>query len=206
MFSFVDNDAEKVFGIGLSRTATTSLNQALVMLGLKSFHWAFRPENRILRVEDAYFCDALTDINAAFCFETLARMFPKAKFIYTTRPLDGWEKSIARHYGVKTPAQLKQRLRKMPVTDVPAPTPAGLKHAVIYQAIHHALYTEHASWKDAYLAHENAVKTYFGDSPRLMELDIFERKHGWKELCAFLEKPVPEAPYPSASWDANGQA
>ena len=77
---------------------------------------------------------------------------------------------------------------------------------MLYHAIHHALYTEYASWTDAYRAHEKAVKSHFGDSPRLMELDIFERKHGWNELCAFLGKPVPETLYPSASWDANGQA
>jgi len=204
MFSFVDNDAEKVFGIGLSRTATTSLHEALGILGLKSFHWMFKPEGRILRLEDAYFCDALTDINAAFCFETLARMFPKAKFIYTTRPLDSWEKSIVHHYGVQTPGQLKQRMRETPVTD--APTGEPLNHALLYHAIHHGLYTEHASWKDAYSAHDRAVKNFFGDSPRLMELDIFERKHGWKELCSFLNKPVPDAPYPSTSWDAKGAA
>jgi len=204
MFSFVDNDAEKVFGIGLSRTGTTSLNQALVMLGLKSFHWAFRPESRILRLEDAYFCDAMTDINAAFAFEALARMFPKAKFIYTTRPLDDWEKSIALHYGAPTPDHLKQRMRRTPVTDGPVAGP--LKHALLYQAIHHALYTGHASWEDAYAAHEKAVKSFFGKSPRLMEFDIFERKHGWKELCSFLKKPLPDAPYPTASWDAKGEA
>lgn len=204
MFSFVDNDAEKVFGIGLSRTATTSLHKALGILGLRSFHWAFRPGNRILRLEDAYFCDALTDINAAFCFETLARMFPNAKFIYTTRPLDTWEKSITRHYGVQTPGQLKKRMRKTPVTDTPAP--GALKHDVLYHAIHDGLYTGHASWKDAYIAHEKAVKRFFGDSPQLMEFDIFRRGHGWNELCGFLGKPVPQTPYPTESWDANGQA
>src|SRR5215471_14847963 len=130
MFSFINNDAEKVFGIGLSRTATTSLHAALGILGLRSFHWTIGPEKRILRLEDAYFCDAITDINAAFCFETLARMFPRAKFIYTSRPLHAWERSIVRHYGVQTPAQLKQRMRETPVTDAPAPEP--LRHAVLY--------------------------------------------------------------------------
>jgi hypothetical protein len=204
MFSFIDNDAEKVFGIGLSRTATTSLHEALGILGLRSFHWMFKPENRILRLEDAYFCDALTDINAAFAFETLARMFPRAKFVYTTRPVATWEGSIIRHYGARTPGQLKQRMRETPVTDAPAAEP--LKHALLYQAIHHGLYTQHASWKEAYIAHEQAVKSFFGTSPRLMEFDIFERHHGWNELCRFLGKPVPRDPYPTATWDANGQA
>jgi len=204
MFSYVDNDAEKVFGIGLSRTATTSLSAALGILGMRSFHWTFLPENRILRLEDAYFCDAVTDINAAFCFETLARIFPRARFIYTTRPIASWERSIVRHYGVETPKQHKLRMRDTPVTDVPAP--GRLRHAALYHAIHHGLYTEHESWKDAYLAHERAVKGFFGQSPRLMEFDIFERKDGWNELCRFLGKPVPQMPYPSVSWDVNGKA
>ena len=112
MFSFVDNDAEKVFGIGLSRTATTSLHQALGILGLRSFHWMFKPENRILRLEDAYFCDAPHRHQCRLSFETLARMFPNAKFIYTTRPLDSWERSVVHHYGVPTPNHLKQRMRE----------------------------------------------------------------------------------------------
>jgi hypothetical protein len=204
MFSYANNDAEKVFGIGLSRTATTSLHEALCTLGLRSFHWAFWPENRILRLEDAYFCDAISDINAAFCFETLARTFPRAKFIYTTRPIEAWEQSIIRHYGVQTPRELKERMRATPVTDATAPQP--LKHALLYHAIHHSLYTEHASWRDAYAAHQRAVRSFFGSSARLMEFDIFERKDGWNRLCGFLGKPVPHIPYPSASWDANGQA
>jgi hypothetical protein len=204
MFSYANNDAEKVFGIGLSRTGTTSLSAALGTLGLRSFHWAFRPEGRILRLEDAYFCDAISDINAAFCFETLARMFPKAKFIYTTRPQDAWERSIIRHYGARTPGELKQRLCETPVTDAPAPAP--LKHALLYHAIHHGLYTEHRTWRDAYAAHDRAVRGFFGPSPRLMEFDIFERKEGWNELCRFLGRPLPQAPYPSVSWDANGAA
>ncbi len=204
MFSYANNDAEKVFGIGLSRTATTSLHEALGILGLRSFHWVFQPEKRILRLEDAYFCDAITDINAAFCFETLARMFPKAKFIYTSRPIDSWERSIVRHYGAPTPQQLKRRMMRTPVSDAPAPAP--LKHALLYHAIHHGLYTEHQNWKDAYVAHERAVKSFFGASPRLMEFDIFERNDGWNKLCRFLGKPVPHVPYPSVKWDANGEA
>jgi hypothetical protein len=87
-----------------------------------------------------------------------------------------------------------------------APAPAPLKHALLYHAIHHSLYTEHRTWRDAYTAHEKAVKDFFAGSSRLMEFDIFERMDGWNQLCRFLGKPVPRVPYPNESWDANGAA
>lgn len=199
MFTYLSNDAEKVFGIGLSRTATRSLNKALNMLGLRAFHWRFPPENRLLRIEDAYYCDAITDINAAFCFETLSRTFPNAKFIYTTRPIDTWTPSVIKHYGAARPADLKQRMRALATTETPVPS--LLNHAPLYHAIHHALYTEHITWSDAYVAHDRAVKSFFANSPRLLEFDVFGRNHGWKELCTYVNRKMPQTPYPHETWN-----
>jgi hypothetical protein len=202
MFTYLSNDAEKVFGIGLSRTGTTSLNKALNLLGLRAFHWRFPPENRILRIEDAYYCDAITDINAAFCFETLSRMFPNAKFVYTSRPLDSWVPSVVKHYDAETPADLKLRMQTFATGEKPAPS--LLNHSPLYHAIHHALYTGHASWPEAYMAHDRSVRTFFKDSGRLLEFGLFDHNHGWNELCAFLERKIPTLPYPHERWTKAG--
>jgi hypothetical protein len=184
MFTYLSNDAEKVFGIGLSRTGTTSLNKALNTLGLRSFHWRFPPENRILR------------------FETLSRMFPNAKFIYTTRPIDTWVPAVIKHYGAAAPADLKRRLKKIAAAERPAPS--LLNHAPLYHAIHHALYTEHGSWSDAYMAHDRTVRAYFADSARFLEFGLFSHNHGWNELCAFLNRKTPDVPYPHEKWHQAG--
>ncbi len=202
MFAYISNETVKVFGIGLSRTGTSSLNRALSILGYRAFHWRFHPENRLLRLEDAYFCDAITDINAAFTFETLYHVFPRSKFIYTVRSHDAWAKSVSEHYNAATPAALKRRLNNMPVSA----SPVFEQNSVLYRAIHDALYTAHASWTNAYKAHDVRVRRFFDDRrERLLEFDLFERNDGWPELCAFLERPAPAEPFPMISWKFGEQ-
>jgi hypothetical protein len=200
VFTYISNDDAKVFGIGLSRTGTTSLNKALQLLGLNAFHWNFPPQNRLLTLEDAYFCDAITDINAAWNFDLLARVFPNARFVYTTRPLDDWERSVARHYHAKTPAILKRRLSKTPVLKA-ATGPNALTHDPLYHAIHHALYTGHDSWRGAYLSHNARVQAFFEAAPeRLLTINVFEGEQDWTDLCKFLGRRAPDVPYPHVSW------
>jgi hypothetical protein len=65
----------KVFGIGLSKTGTTSLSAALAILGYRSKHF---PKD-----EDFARYDAFSDITVAMKFKTLDRFFPGSQFIYT---------------------------------------------------------------------------------------------------------------------------
>jgi hypothetical protein len=47
---------------------------------------------------------------------------------------------------------------------------------------------------NAYRKHNSEVLTYFKDRNDLLVLDV--DKDGWKELCEFLDKPVPDCPFP----------
>jgi len=203
MFSRISNQKEKVFGIGLSRTGTRSLAKALETLGYHALHWRFAPENRLLELEDAYFCDAIVDIPAAFMFETLFHVFPKSKFVYTTRPLDDWERSISAHYDADTPRILGRRLELIPVS----PRPVGqsaLISSPLYHAIHHSIYTQHETWRAAYAAHDARIRKFFaGQEYRLLNLDVFAGNEGWPELCSFLGAKTPSSPYPRVDWKNN---
>lgn len=200
MFFFANNDEQKIFGIGLSRSGTSSLNAALNMLGFRTLHWRIYEERRLLSVEDCYLCDGITDINAAFMFETLFHMFPNAKFIYTTRPLKDWVKSISHHYDSPDPQHLKSRLDATPVV-YPANAHTGEENTLDFHIIHHALYTNHKTWEDAYNNHEKRVKAFFGKrQENFLRFDIFRQKHGWPELCDFLGVKPPKEPYPLRSW------
>ena len=64
MFAFASNTQEKVFGIGLSRTGTASLNVALQVLGFRTYHWLVPFEKRLVTLEDCFFCDGMTDCGA----------------------------------------------------------------------------------------------------------------------------------------------
>ena len=72
----------KVFGIGLSKTGTTSLSAALAILGYRSKHF---PKD-----EDFARYDAFSDITVAMKFKTLDRFFPGSQFIYTVRDEPAW--------------------------------------------------------------------------------------------------------------------
>jgi hypothetical protein len=200
MLIYITNGSEKVFGIGLSRTGTRSLNQALEHLGYRAFHWRFSSENRLVALGDAYFCDAITDINAAFQFEILDRTFPAAKFVYTTRPLESWVPAVSAHYDAASPDILLQQLRAIAVEQDPT-KPIAIVHTPLYHAIHHTLYTGHRSWRDAYEAHESRVRSHFEGRPeKLLTLGIVAEGGGWPELCAFLGKPVPSMSFPRIDW------
>ncbi len=82
---------KKIFGIGLSRTGTTSLGQALSELGFKIKHYPTKQE---------LFCcnnDGACDIPAAIHFKELDKKFSNSKFIYTIREKNDWLDAMERY-------------------------------------------------------------------------------------------------------------
>jgi Sulfotransferase domain/UDP-glucoronosyl and UDP-glucosyl transferase len=95
--SFKQGEAprRKVFGIGLSRTGTSSLTQALNILGYKAIHF---PHDNVTRAELYRFfasgsgrlslsllqeADAITDTPACCVYKALDQGYPGSKFILT---------------------------------------------------------------------------------------------------------------------------
>lgn len=78
----------KIFGIGLSRTGTTTLNETLVQLGYKVIHYPSYDELFSMRFDGA------TDIPVAVRYKELDQKFPNSKFIYTIRNKEKWLDSI----------------------------------------------------------------------------------------------------------------
>ena len=78
----------KIFGIGLSRTGTTSLNNLLVGIGYNVIHY---PTEKQLWSTDN---QGATDIPVINCYKQLDSKFPNSKFIYTVRDKQEWLDSI----------------------------------------------------------------------------------------------------------------
>jgi hypothetical protein len=78
----------KIFGIGLSRTGTTTLNEVLVGLGYKVIHYPTEAELFDMRFDGA------TDIPVTVRYKELDQKFPNSKFIYTIRDKEKWLDSI----------------------------------------------------------------------------------------------------------------
>ncbi len=167
----------KIFGIGLSKTGTTSLNQALIELGYKSVHYPQRAElfSGDFGCLDDY--DAATDIPIAPYYPQLDERYPGSKFILTVREVDDWLQSMERWLSQnRRPSEFVLRVR-MAVYGVVAFHAGRLRYV--------------------YEKHVRDVKEYFKDRPAdLLALNICAGE-GWGKLCSFLNhKPVPPSAFP----------
>jgi hypothetical protein len=172
----------KVFGIGLMKTGTTSLGEALNLLGYKclqggrletmfSVQRAIDEGKPMLSYLDPSF-DAYSDIFGVTHYFFLAEVqHPGSRFILTVRDLDDWLESRRRH--VERNAEMKA---------------GGWYHGELVEV-------DIDGWVTEYRRHEASVRAYFADRPDdLLVFDLIEE--GWEPLCEFLGKPVPEAPLP----------
>lgn len=82
----------KILGIGLSKTGTSSLVEALTLLGFTATH-----RNELARLET---CDAAAEVVFAARFKELDLRYPGSKFILTTRDKAAWLRSCARWFEV----------------------------------------------------------------------------------------------------------
>lgn len=156
----MEYNAIKVFGIGLTRTGTTSLAVALKLVGYNVIHYPDEPVLFGGRYDGAF------DLPVVIHYKKLDRAFPKSKFIYTVREKSGWLDSMEKYLDsrkVISPQQNKNR-----------------KQVYGQSAFNRGLYSF------AYDRHHNDVLTYFADRPQdLLALNICNGD-GWAELRPFL--------------------
>lgn len=170
----------KVFGIGLSRTGTTSLNKALNILGIKSIHGPHDPTTKAeyragqysLTILKEY--DAITDIPMSVFFPHMDQLFPGSKFILTVRDVGWWLNSMEQHYKAVPRGEWKEFIR------------AATYGCIEFNPDRYAY---------VYERHLEFVKQYFKDRNDLLIIDICGGPK-WEPLCQFLSKPVPDQVFP----------
>src|SRR5687768_16988777 len=186
---------QKVFGLGLSKTGTSTLTEALNILGVRSLHYPHDPqtfeelkrgEYRLSVLRDY---QGLTDTPVAPYYAQLDRAWPQSKFILTIREKQSWLRSAESHWRVlKENGRNVDNERFQAVTDF------------ISAAVYGCIYFNAERFSYVYDLHIRNVQEYFaGRSNDLLILDICGGKGGWTELCAFLGVPEPGAiPFPHA--------
>ena len=164
---------KKVFCVGLGKTGTTSLKEALRMLGYRTIRLPLDWQG------STGFDAALPGVSAAM-YRDLDKAFPDSRFILTVRDVDGWLKSIERDMGRK---QNVQRDR------------ADDRNRLLTMLYGSPVF-EHERFRQAFHDHQAEVRRYFEGRPDdLLVLDV-TRSSGWDDLCRFLEVPVPAEPFP----------
>ncbi len=187
---YPDYAKEKIFGIGLSRTGTTTLAAALTLLGFDTLHWSNPLTCEVISDADLPIFDAFTDTPLSVRFEFLYFLFPNSKFILTTRPFDSWVASMSclwrKQLGSSNFDEIKAALAD-----------PNSSHGVEFRNINRGLYFHYRSYREAFEAHQQRVRRFFEDKPadRFLELDIFAGD-GWPKLCAFVARDVPSIQFP----------
>jgi len=161
----------KIFGIGLPKTGTMSLYQAMKDLGFSSVHYSMDVDYDVHYNE--FFCDMPMQTR----FHTYDTRYPNSKFILTVRDLDDWLDSCYRWF--KDRPVLKQSI-------------AGRYRLELY-GIHtfdKEIFTER------YYKFHDHVNNYFKYRPQdLLTINLCENPE-WEKLCSFVNKPVPPIPFP----------
>lgn len=182
-----DREAEFVFGIGLSRTATSSLAEALRMLGYPAKHYPpiARVEGAACRLDWPWWMNrfrAATDIPVSATYRELARRFPNAKFVLTLRDEDQWLHSCERHF---TPERF----------EAAQAVPRFAEGLALNRHLYGANVFEEALFRERFRRHAEEAEAFLSGTGRLLAAD-FCGKQGWEALCGFLGKPAPDAPFP----------
>lgn len=170
----------KVFGIGLSKTGTSSLAEAMAQLGLRTKHYPW--PTQVLREAQQF--DVLTDTPVVTHYKELDAIYPNARFILTVRDMDDWLDSCEKHWQRTRPRgeQLRHRTRVMGTQ---------VFHRDAFRAV--------------YEAHIADVKAHFYTRPdKLLVMDVVGGD-GWDVLCPFLGLPMPDKPFPHVNVAPEGQ-
>lgn len=186
MFSHLVRQVPKrVFCIGWSKTGTSSIIEALRLLGF--FSWHFAPwvigishfsgdlsQTRVdLREIEEY--SAVADLPICALFRELDKNFPESLFLLTVRDTEKWVSSAL------AAAECNRDFCGSPDS--------------IYRWAYGAPIIDRSVFQNRYLQHNREVREYFGKRPDFLEIDVTSG-NPWPKLGAFLKMPVPDVSFP----------
>ncbi|KAG0646936.1 hypothetical protein D0Z07_6471 [Hyphodiscus hymeniophilus] len=198
----------EILCLGLCRTATQSLADALEVLGynriyhmrevFKNQHgqyWISALEAKYEKKDkpfgreefDQFLGDyaGVSDIPAALFYEELIDAYPEAKIILTTRDEDKWFESM------KATVWHLHESRK-------AASAKGIPYRLSELQYEHVWGGDPDTYGRAKYREHNERLRSIAPNDRFLEYQVQE---GWQPLCSFLNKEVPTVPFPrSDDW------
>jgi len=171
----------KIFGIGFHKTGTTSLAQALKILGysvtgpngVNDPDIACNAKRLIEKLVSHY--DAFQDNPWPIFYRELCQDFPQAKFVLTYRDPKKWITSQVKHFG-RQETPMRQWIYGKGC-------PEG----------------NEAVYLRRYQKHNQDVVAYFKKHGKPLLIMNFEKGDGWNQLCPFLNVQKPDVPFPHAN-------
>jgi len=179
-------DKTKVFGIGWPRTGTKTLGQCLATLGYRGVSLRMDLARDVLagnlsQVRTvARNHDAFEDWPWTLLFRELDQWFPQSRFILTTREPQEWiasyRRMLARQKTARGGNRWRDHVYKSPF--------AELSDQQLIERM---------------LRHNREVTDHFATRKHSLLTINWEAGDGWKELCDFLECPLPDLPLPHSN-------
>jgi hypothetical protein len=181
--------AGKIIGVGFQKTGTSTLREALRILGYtvkdttpRALIPILRGDyNKVLRIIKKY--DALEDTPWYMIYKELDQLLPGSKFILTTRDEKSWYTSVSKHIG-----------------DLPA-----AQHEWIYGRGKGLVKYHRDHTIEVYKRHNNEVIDYFKNRQEDFLVLDFTKGDRWEPLCRFLGKEVPDIPFPHSNKTSDAE-
>jgi hypothetical protein len=169
-----------IIGVGFQKTGTSTLREALKILGYKVKDTTPRAlipilkgnYKRVLSIIKDY--DAVEDTPWYYIYKELDERIPNCKFILTIRDEESWYKSVKRHIGDLRSAH----------------------HEWIYGRGKGLPKDDKENTIRVFREHNEEVVAYFKDRPDDLLILDFTKGDKWEKLCEFLGHPVPEMDIP----------
>ena len=198
--------ALEVIGAGLGRTGTLSMKAALEVLGHKPcYHYVevqeprpgyndghrdawvdFMEGRREMDWEWLYRSYTATlDLPMCLFYRELMQVFPDAKVVLTVREPRSW---FASYYKM---ARMMRIMRPATLFSAKLRATARIANQV-NQRVFGGPPLDEAVGVEAFERHNRSVM----ETVPAERLLVFDVRQGWEPLCAFLEVPVPEVPFP----------
>ncbi len=163
----------KIFGIGIGRTATSSLSYALMQLGFKTWHAPARINRDNIQNYTNKF-DALTDLWSVtnMDYKEIYKLYPNAVYILTIRDTEPWLKSTKYYKKLGRISRL-----------IPGYEEMQNKIKLIS--------------KDYYENYNKNVLEFFKDKPEKLLVMNITKGDGWDKLGKFFKIETPSLePFP----------
>jgi len=214
----------KVIGAGFGRTGTSSLQEALEVLGLgPCYHMreVFKdpngaakwnaigqkgPHQKITKDEfdDIFFgYQSTVDLPASTFYQQLLQTYPDAKVILTVRDPEKWYASVLETIAPAT--ELWKFLYKITLLDTTSDAFKGMMENCVWKPFcggPQYVRSDKKHMIHAFQGWNEMVKIAVPEEKLL----VFNVKDGWKPLCDFLEVEVPaDKPFPHAWTSENFQ-
>ena len=208
----------QIIGAGFGRTGTKSLQLALETLGYgKCYHMEalLRNPEGVKHWTDAYNetpvnwnalfegYNSIVDFPGSMYYKELHNYYPEAKVILSVRDPESWYQSALKTiYAFDPGPAIKIKLLlKMPFSSTARNLfkVIQLNEKSIWKKFFEGKFEDKANAINKFNRHIEEVKQTIPEN----QLLIFEAKDGWQPLCEFLNKPIPETPYPRSNKGEN---